>query len=73
MPRGCKPTGDHALSNAERQTRYRPRQQVEAATAVTRPRHPTNRRSRPQRWRDAGQRITYAAGCVCRVARGTPR
>jgi hypothetical protein len=36
MPRGCKPTGDHALSNAERQARYRARQQVEAATAVTR-------------------------------------
>ena len=37
MPRGCKPTGEHALSNAERQARYRARQQVEAATAVTRP------------------------------------
>jgi hypothetical protein len=55
MPGGCKPTGDHALSNAERQARYRARQQVEAATAtaVTRPRRPTDRRSRPQRWRDA--------------------
>ena len=53
MPRGCKPTGEHALSNAERQARYRVRQQVEAATAVTRPRRPTDRRSRPQRWRDA--------------------
>ena len=53
MPRGCKPTGEHALSNAERQARYRVRQQVEAATAVIRPRRPTDRRSRPQRWRDA--------------------
>ena len=53
MPRGCKPTGEHALSNAERQARYRARHQVEAATAVTRPRRPTDRRSRPQRWRDA--------------------
>ena len=53
MPRGCKPTGEHALSNAERQARYRARQQVAAATAVTRPRRPTDRRSRPQRWRDA--------------------
>jgi rhamnogalacturonyl hydrolase YesR len=54
MPRGCRPTGEHALSNAERQARYRARQQVEAAaTAATRPRRPTDRRSRPQRWRDA--------------------
>jgi hypothetical protein len=53
MPRGCKPTGEHALSNAERQARYRARQQGEAAMAVTRPRRPTDRRSRPQRWRDA--------------------
>jgi hypothetical protein len=53
MLKGCKPTGEHALSNAERQARFRARQQVDAATAVTRPRHPTDRRSRPQRWRDA--------------------
>ena len=53
MPRGCKPTGEHALSNAGRQARYRARQQVEAATTITRPRRPTDRRSRPQRWRDA--------------------
>jgi hypothetical protein len=53
MPRGCKPTGDHTLSNAERQARYRARHQTEATTAVTRPRRPTDRRSRPQRWRDA--------------------
>jgi hypothetical protein len=53
MPRGCKPTGGHALSNAERQARYRSRHQAEAITAVDRPRRPTDRRSRPQRWRDA--------------------
>ena len=53
MPRGCKPTGDHALSNAERQARYRARHQAEATTVVTRPRRPTDRRSRPQRWHDA--------------------
>src|ERR1700735_3399889 len=62
MPRGCKPTGDHALSNAERQARYRARQQVAPNTAVTRPRHPTDRRSRPQRWRDAvGTLLTLQA------------
>ena len=53
MPRGCKPTGDHTLSNAERQARYRARHQAETTTAVTQPRRPTDRRSRPQRWRDA--------------------
>jgi hypothetical protein len=53
MPRGCKPTGDRALGNAERQARYRARHQAEATTAVTRPRRPTDRRSRPQRWQDA--------------------
>jgi len=59
MPRGCKPTGEHALSNAERQARYRARQQVAAAT---RPRRPTDRRSRPQRWRDAvGTLLTLQA------------
>ena len=39
MPRGSKPAGEHALSNAKRQARYRAR--------------PIDRRSRPQRWRDA--------------------
>ena len=62
MPRGCKPTGDHALSNAERQARYRARQQVAPDTAVTLLRHPTDRRSRPQRWRDAvGTLLTLQA------------
>jgi hypothetical protein len=28
MPRGCKPEGEHALSNAERQARHRARQQM---------------------------------------------
>jgi hypothetical protein len=36
------------LSNAERQAN-----KWKAAMAVTRPRRPTGRRSRPQRWRDA--------------------
>jgi hypothetical protein len=53
MPRGGKPTGSHALSNAERQARYRARHQAEPTAAVTRSRRPTDRRSRPQRWRDA--------------------
>ena len=37
MTRGCKPQGEHALSNAERQARYRARHQAAAAKAVTRP------------------------------------
>ena len=53
MPRGCKPTGEHALSNAERQARYRARHQVETTKAVSRQRRPIDRHSRPQRWRDA--------------------
>ena len=53
MPRGCKPQGDQALSNAERQARYRARHQAQTTTPVTRLRRPTDRRSRPQRWRDA--------------------
>jgi|SRR5580704_4975419 hypothetical protein len=63
MTRGCRPTGEHALSNAERQARYRARQQGEAAaTPATRPRRPTDRRSRPQRWRDAlGTMLTLQA------------
>lgn len=53
MPRGCKPEGEHVLSNAERQARYRARHQAATAKTVTRPHRPPDRRSRPQRWRDA--------------------
>lgn len=53
MPRGRKPAGEQALSNAERQARYRARRIIEPATVVTRTRRPADRRSRPQRWRDA--------------------
>jgi hypothetical protein len=47
MPRGCKPTGEHALSNAERQASYRARHHAEAITAVTRPRRPIDRSTQP--------------------------
>ena len=53
MPRGRKPAGEQALSNAERQARYRARRVMEPATIVTRARRPADRRTRPQRWRDA--------------------
>jgi hypothetical protein len=53
MPRGRKPAGEQALSNAERQARYRARHMALPAPVATRPRRPADRRSRPQRWRDA--------------------
>ena len=40
MPRGCKPQGEQALSNAERQGRFRARHQVSTAKALTRLRRP---------------------------------
>ncbi len=53
MPRGRKPAGEQALSNAERQARYRVRHVMDPVTVITRTRRPADRRSRPQRWRDA--------------------
>jgi hypothetical protein len=53
MPRGRKPEGEQALSNAERQARYRARHMASPSPLATRPRRPADRRSRPQRWRDA--------------------
>ena len=59
MPRGRKPDGEQALSNAERQARYRARCAMQPPPMTTRMRRPTDPsirsagRSRPQRWRDA--------------------
>ena len=53
MPRGRKPDADHAMSNAERQARYRARCATSSPKAMGRPHRPTDRRSRPKRWRDA--------------------
>ncbi|MBA2517806.1 MAG: hypothetical protein H0V22_10935 [Solirubrobacterales bacterium] len=41
------------MSNAERQARYRARRVMDPVTVITRARRPADRRSRPQRWRDA--------------------
>ena len=49
--RGRPPQGEHALTGAERQARYRLRQAGRAAAA--RPTHPSRRRTRPQRWHAA--------------------
>ncbi len=53
MPRGRHPQGDHPLSDAERQARCRARRQADAPAPAVRYRRPADRRSRPQRWRDA--------------------
>ena len=53
MPRGRKPAGEHALTNAERQARHRANRVMTPVEVITRPRRPADRRSRPQRWRDA--------------------
>jgi hypothetical protein len=55
MPTGRKPDGDHAMSNAERQARYRARHATAAlVTPVTARAHrSSDRRSRLQRWRNA--------------------
>ncbi len=47
------PEGEHALSNAERQARYRARHQAEQPIPVVRYRQLADRRARPQRWRGA--------------------
>src|SRR5690242_12272846 len=53
MPPGRQPEGEHALSNAERQARYRARRQSLQPMPEVRYRRPQDRRSRPQRWNDA--------------------
>jgi hypothetical protein len=50
MPRGRKPQGRQALTNAERQARYRARHAVGPSLP---PHSPAERRTRPQRWHAA--------------------
>ncbi len=52
MPTDLPPEGSLALSNAERQARYRARKAEQAGITI-RYRKPADRRSRPQRWHDA--------------------
>ena len=49
--RGPSPQGEVALTPAERSARYRAARQ--AGTPAVRYRKPTDRRSRPEQWRDA--------------------
>jgi len=51
MPRGRHPEGEHTLSNAERQARYRAART--AGTPIVRTRRPADHRSRARRWHDA--------------------
>lgn len=53
MPDHDKATGQGALSNAERQARYRARRLAAEGAPIIRIRRAVDRRSRPQRWRDA--------------------
>jgi hypothetical protein len=53
MPRGRKPDGDTALSNADRQARYHARLQTRPSSVKIIRSRPANRRSRARRWRDA--------------------
>jgi hypothetical protein len=53
MPRGRKSEAEYALSNAERQARYRARRQAQQPQAAIRRQAAADRRSRAQRWRDA--------------------
>ena len=63
MPRGRRPEGEHTLSNAERQARYRARRQVSRPPLTIKPSRPT-RRSRTKRWNDAlAELIAVQAEC----------
>jgi len=55
MPTGRKPDGDHTMTNAERQARFRARHSTTptAVSVAVRSHRPAGRRSRPQRWRAA--------------------
>jgi hypothetical protein len=68
MPRGRQPEGETALSNAERQARWRAKHPAPAPSVVIRTRRPVDRRSRVQRWRDAVTELVDIQS-DCRVAR----
>ena len=64
MPRGSEPEGETALSNAERQARYRARRQGEHPPIVVKQPRPS-RQSRRKRWDDAlAVMMTVQAECA---------
>jgi hypothetical protein len=65
MPRGRKPDGDTALSNAERQARHRARRLVLQPPGAIKRRPAATRRSRSKRWNDAlGEMLAVQAECA---------
>jgi hypothetical protein len=64
MPRGREPEGETALTNAERQARYRARRQSEQPLAIIKQPRPS-RQSRRKRWDDAlAVMMTVQAECA---------
>jgi hypothetical protein len=64
MPRGREPEGETALTNAERQARYRARRQMEQPPAMIKQSRPS-RQSRGKRWDDAlAVMMTVQAECA---------
>jgi hypothetical protein len=51
MARGRRPQGEQALSNAERQARYRLRHQSDRGVPTQRHRQPVDRRSLAEQWK----------------------
>ena len=67
MPRGRQPETQVALTNAERQARYRERLQVSRAPLTIKPPRPPRppRRSRAKRWNDAlAEMLAVQAECA---------
>jgi hypothetical protein len=64
MKRGPKPIGETAMTHAERQARYRAAHANGAPKVKIKYRKPADRRSRPQRWRDAvAELVELQADC----------
>jgi hypothetical protein len=64
MPRGREPEGEIALTNAERQARYRVRRQAARPPLSIKPSRPA-RRSRTKRWNDAlAEMLAVQAECA---------
>ena len=64
MPRGREPEGETALTNAERQARYRARRQTEQPPVAAKQTRPS-RHSRRKRWDDAlAVMMTVQAECT---------
>jgi len=64
MPRGREPEGQTALTNAERQARYRARRQAPRPPLSIEQRRPA-RRSRTKRWNDAlAEMLAVQAECA---------